>query len=293
MTSAGIDCFLAVCRYKTVSKAADALYITQSSLSTRLKNLEQELGGELFQRQRGSREMVLTEAGKTFYDLAIQYEEITEKMLQVCRRNQKVLRVSSLNSLGNYLLPEVYDLFMQEYPEIELQIQDMEIESASRSLLAGTTDLAFISGTNSNEHLIQKPVFREQMVLICSSKVDLKPPVSAKALSGLQELYIDWSNLFAQWHRKTIPNDHPQLVVSIMAHLRQFMKNKTCWSIVPQSVAKGLQEDCPIQILETSFTLPDRQISILSKQDNNERTESFIQCLKTALQHHPEIKSVL
>ena len=45
MTHAGIECFLAVCRYKTGSRAAHSLFITQSSLSTRLKTLEQELGG--------------------------------------------------------------------------------------------------------------------------------------------------------------------------------------------------------------------------------------------------------
>ena len=37
MTDGGIECFLAVCRYKTVSKAAEMLFITQSSLSTKLK----------------------------------------------------------------------------------------------------------------------------------------------------------------------------------------------------------------------------------------------------------------
>jgi len=46
MTNSEIESFLAVCRYQTVSRAAEALYITQSSLSTRLKSLERELGGQ-------------------------------------------------------------------------------------------------------------------------------------------------------------------------------------------------------------------------------------------------------
>lgn len=295
MTSAGIECFLAVCRCKTVSRAAEVLYITQSSLSTRLKTLEQELGGKLFQRQRGSRKMALTPAGKAFYELAVQYEALTQKMLQVCRERRQCLRVSSLNSLGTYLLPEVYDRFIQDYPEVELQIQDMELESASRSLLAGTTDIAFTSGKTGDEHLMQRPVLRESMALICSRSIALSQSVCVEELRRYQELYIEWSHPFAQWHQKTIGSGHPQLTVSIMAHLRQFIEQKGCWAIVPISVAHGLQKDCPIRILDCSFPLPCRDISMLTAADkaDNPTISAFLQCLKHILSAHPEIRSLL
>ena len=100
MTHAGIECFLAVCRYKTGSRAAQSLFITQSSLSTRLKALEQELGGQLFHRKQGCREMTLTAAGKEFYELAVQYEALLERMQTVCRQSSQQLWVSSYNSIG-------------------------------------------------------------------------------------------------------------------------------------------------------------------------------------------------
>lgn len=296
MTDTGIECFLAVCRYKTISRAAEALFITQPSLSTRLKTLEQELGGELFYRQRGRREMTLTPAGKAFYELALQYEELTQRMLQVCRVQRQTLRVSSLNSLGNYLLPQVYDRFMQSYPEVELQIQDMELEGASRSLLAGTTDIAFISGKTGDEHLVQKPVLREPMTVICSSLASLSHFSELRELKKHQELYIEWSNYFALWHRKTIGNSHSQLTVSIMAHLRQFMETKACWAIVPISVAQGLKKECPtIRILDSSFTIPYRDISLLTAADkeSTDAVAAFVQCLKEVLSEHPEINSLL
>ena len=52
MTILEIECFLSICEHKTISRAAEALYITQPSLSSRLKTLERELGGELFVRTR-------------------------------------------------------------------------------------------------------------------------------------------------------------------------------------------------------------------------------------------------
>lgn len=291
MTDGGIECFLAVCRYKTVSKAAEMLFITQSSLSTKLKNLETELGGALFNRRRGSREMTLTPAGQQFYELALQHEELHRKMLRVCKNRKQLLRVSSLNSLGTYLLPEVYDRFMEQYPGVELQIQDMEIEAASRSLLSGSTDIAFISGKTDNVQLLQTPVFREAMAVICSKSLPVEQ-ADFNWLKSYQELYIEWSTGFAQWHQKTIGTDHSLLTISIMAHLRQFMEQKECWAIVPMSVAVGLQKDCPIRILESSVPLPFRDISMLTAE-SKPAIDNFTQCLRETLNAHPEITALI
>ena len=291
MTDGGIECFLAVCRCKTVSKAAEILFITQSSLSTKLKNLEQELGGQLFYRRRGSREMTLTPAGQRFYELALQHEELHRKMTRICKNQQQLLRVSSLNSLGTYLLPEVYDRFMEQHPTVELQIQDMEIEAASRSLLSGTTDIAFISGKSDNVQLLQTPVFREPMAVICSKSLPVEH-ADFNWLKSYQELYIEWNTAFAQWHQKIIGTDHSLLTISIMAHLRKFMALKECWAIVPMTVAVGLQNDCPIRILDSSVPLPFRDISMLTTESSS-TADQFISCLRTTLASHPEITQLI
>ena len=117
MTILEIECFLAICQYKTASRAAKALYITQPSLSNRLKTLEREVGGALFYRHKGHREMTLTPAGKEFYTLALQYQDLVLKMQQVCQKAAKKLRLSSLNSLDTYLLPHVYEHFISLNPD--------------------------------------------------------------------------------------------------------------------------------------------------------------------------------
>ena len=108
MTYTGIEAFLAVSRYRNISKAAAELYVSQSSLSIRLKNLENELGCALFVRHKGSHEIALTEEGKRFYQLSLQYQEIVRKMLAVGKQ-EEILRVSAINSVATYLLPPVYE----------------------------------------------------------------------------------------------------------------------------------------------------------------------------------------
>lgn len=296
MTYAGMECFLAICRHKTLSAAAQALYITQPSLSARLKTLERELGGVLFYRKKGCREMALTPAGKALYDLALEYEALTEKIQQVCRSHRSSLRISSLNSLGTYLLPAVYERFVQQHPHIALEIQDMELPEASRSIRSGETDIAFTAGKSADALLEQTPVFTEPMVLICGMDARYAQPVEVQQLSVRDEVYIEWSSAFARWHQQTFGANQPHIRISIMAQLRQFMTAGHAWAFVPVSVAEGLEREGHIRRLEAAFALPCREVCVLTAANSENRdpaVDAFLQCLKDYLNEHPDIKPLM
>lgn len=294
MTYSEIECFLAICHYKTGSRAAEALYITQPSLSTRLKTLEKELGGQLFYRKKGSREMLLTEVGKDFYQLAVQYEALVREMLQVCRKQPDKLRVSSLDSLDTFLLPRVYDRFLQNYPQIGLEIQDMDLEPASLSIHAGATDIAFTTGMNTDRALQQTKLFVEPMVVLCGTNTPLEGPVSAEQLVNVPEVFIEWSSEFTRWHQQTL-GLRPKLSISIMNHLQQFMEKGNCWSIVPVSVAVGLAERLPVRQVEAAFTIPGRTVSIVAALHSEKNTAigAFCQCLKEIVAEYPQMEIFL
>ncbi len=282
MTHLEIECFLAICEHKTISRAAESLYITQPSLSSRLKTLERELGGELLVRQKGSREITLTNAGKEFYQLALQYQDLINKMYGVCSKTPTRLRISSLNSLDTFLLPQVYDLFLQEHPEIELEIQSMDLSAASHSILSGDTDLAFTTGNIHDSVLKQNKVFKEPMVVVYNKDLSFDNVITPQDLLKTQELYVDWSGDFAVWHNEAFGDKHPKLTVSIMAHIKQFLESKLCWAIVPISVARGLlKENDTIKQLNTNFDLPYREVSIVTAYDDkNVAIKYFLDCLK-------------
>ncbi len=294
MTHTGIECFLAICRHKTGNAAAQALFITQPSLSARLKVLEKEVGMQLFYRCKGSREMMLTPAGEEFYRLALQYEKLVDKMHKLGQTPQTTLRISCFNSLGTYLFPAVYQLFLQKNPQISLQTQDMEIIAASQSVLQGETDLAFTAGSISDSRLQQIPVFSEPMQAICSADSRHQPPTTLSELPPQEEVYVQWSHHFEQWHQKHLGDSRPQLCVSIMAQLRQFLQQKDRWAIVPLSVAKGLEAECSIRYLETDLPLPRREVSyIMNAQAQVTAEEASLDCLRQVLADYPEITVLL
>ena len=295
MTHTGIECFLAVCRHKTGSRAAEALYITQSSLSMRLKTLERELGGALFHRKQGGREMHLTAAGKEFYELALQYEKLVGQMQQVCRRQPGMLRISAINSLDTYLLPEVYDYFLETYPKTSLQLQDMELEAACRSMRSGDTDIAFTAGRLADSDLIQTPVLAEPMVLVCSKESEYAQQMTVSAMPVREQVYIQWSSRYDRWHQKTFGGEQPQIIVSIMEQLRRFMLRPQCWAIVPVSVARGLERDCGVRRICCEDALPDREVSCImpAEPDNSAAIEAFLGSIRHVLRDDPQIRILI
>lgn len=294
MTQTGIQCFLAICRHKTGSAAAQALYITQPSLSARLKLLEESLGVPLFYRQKGSREMVLTPEGREFYPLALAYESLIDKMQNIGGHQVSSLRISSYNSLAAYVLPDVYRLLLERQPQFGLSIQDMELAAASRSILSGETDLAFTSGIVSDSRLLQIPAFSEPMVLVCAASSHISEPALPQQLSIRDEVYVDWSNRFSQWHMRTLGPAHPQLCVSIMNHLQQFLSQGNRWAIVPVTVAAGLSRELPLKQLKTGFALPRREVScVVEAQAKLPVLDIFFNCLRQVLSTYPEIEILL
>lgn len=116
--------FLEIVRLKSFSKAAQTCYRTQPAISAQVRQLEQELRAELFERF-GSR-ISLTTAGKIFVDYA-------EKMLDLRRRVQDSIAELETNPRGElviaaneatciYVLPKVFSEYRQQFPAVQLQV---------------------------------------------------------------------------------------------------------------------------------------------------------------------------
>lgn len=294
MTNTGIECFLAIYRHKTASAAARALYITQPSLSARLKTLEQEVGAQLFYRNKGSREMQLTNTGHEFYQLAVQYESLINKMKQLGDEKKNTLRISCFSSLDTYFLPPVYQLFLHKYPQFSLQIQDVGSMPPSQYLLQGTTDLAFTVGRIFNNQLRRVPIFSEPMVLVCAADSPIKAPAKLADLPLHKEIFVEWNYDFLCWHQDILSDALPPLVVSTMVQLQQFLEQEKGWSIVPLSVAKGLTAGGKLRQLETDLPLPRREIAyVVSTQRPVPALDAFEDCLRQVLADYPEFEILL
>jgi DNA-binding transcriptional LysR family regulator len=139
-----LEAFIAVIREGSFTSAASRLNLTQPSLSARIQQLEQSLGGELFFRDR--RPVQLTPMGRVFVDYAERALGILDAGYTAVRAAQTgdVGRVTVCCpfSLATYLLPEVVNRFGQAHPQAELYLEAGHSDFAISQLLDGMVNLA-------------------------------------------------------------------------------------------------------------------------------------------------------
>lgn len=287
MTDLQIEAFLSICRHRSISKAAEALYISQSSLSTRLKTLEDSLGCSLLLRGKGNREIALTAQGEAFYGLALQHQAILKKMESIRDSEPaETLKVSAIHSVSSYLLPSVFRRFMQEWPSVHLSIQDMEAEAACRSLIRGSTDLAFSTSKVQTERIVSTPFLADPLVLLCREDAVFPESVELEQLSAADEVYIRLCADQEYWHESTFGTAVlPKVRVEVMEQLRLFLTGPKDWAMVPKSVAEHLTKQPGLRQCRPAFSVPNRSIFVLRSRDSADMPNvlRFLETARTVL----------
>ena len=139
--------FVNVVNEKSFSNAAKALNITQPAITKRIQNLESRLNVRLFERLQ--REIVLTEAGQTLLPHALSILHNFENALQAIRdidtRVAGTLRIVASHHIGLHRLPLILKEFSHQYPDVDLQLNFLDSESAYPLLQDNIADIAFIT----------------------------------------------------------------------------------------------------------------------------------------------------
>lgn len=120
-----IETFLAVWEHSNIAHAANQLYIGQGTASSRVLRLEEELGVQLFVRQKGLRNVVLTPEGEYFLPLAQQMLSLWQQAQHI--KNRLIfqeLRVAAIDTLNHFLLSELYSNFMENNPDYPILSAD-------------------------------------------------------------------------------------------------------------------------------------------------------------------------
>ncbi len=145
MNIENIESFVYINHYGSFNKTAEALFLSQPSVTARIQTLERELGCRLFDRI--GKQVVLTEEGRKFLPYAQDMLKTLQKGRQHIRRSEKLpqeLRIGSTISVSNYLIPELLPRLNERCPGIRVTLSTGGTEELVKRLLAGELDLAFI-----------------------------------------------------------------------------------------------------------------------------------------------------
>lgn len=238
-----VQAFIAVVRNKSITKAAETLFISQTALTHRLKNLETELGVILLDRGHGMKEMTLTPSGEEFLRIAKRWSALWEETANFkAQGEQLILSIGAVHTLNEYIFPPLFTALMQHKPKIKLEIYSEH----SGTLLTGVEqrrmDIAFTWKDIVHHNLVSVPWRTMPMVLLkCGKPQDANKIVIPNSSLDLgKEIFINWCPQYKMWHDRYWPTELYTSYMKILGApvMMKLIKNTDLWSLVPLWLAK-------------------------------------------------------
>lgn len=243
MTYEQIQTFLAVVSYGTISSAADALYVSQSTVSTRLQQLEEELGFKLLVREKGHRTIELTGHGRAFITTANQWSALY-KETQALRDMPEIrkLSIASVDAVNSYTLTGLFNDYIEKYPGTRLEIRTHHSNEIHRLVENKTADIGFVFSSANYPDLISEPVYRELMYLISRSDSGYYDGITCSELDVSKEIFLNWGPDYQRWHdAHWSPSAYPLITVNTGSMLQHYLHVPGRWAVASLSVIRAIK----------------------------------------------------
>ncbi len=168
------------------SKAAEQCYVSQPTLSTQIRKLEEELGVQLV--ERSPRQVMLTPIGEEIVQRGRSILNDIEAMRSIARRSRDpdsgTLRLGIFPTLAPYLLPHVIPEIRRRFPRLTLRLFEEKTEDIIDMLERGSLDAALLAMPIPDDRLVCQALFEEPFVVAMPEQ----HPLASKAFIDLQDL---------------------------------------------------------------------------------------------------------
>lgn len=184
--------FVNVVNAGSFTEAAKRMYVTQSALSLLLRELENELGVRLL--DRNSRRTRLSTTGAEFYPLAVKVlddlDNAVNSAVQLHERQRGSVRVACTLLYGQALMPQILALFQERYPAITVRMLDLPNEQVLARVLADDADFGVAPQRQTPAGLVQERLFQDRIQLICPRDHPLAQRGKATWTQALQYPFV-------------------------------------------------------------------------------------------------------
>ncbi|MBO4330508.1 MAG: LysR family transcriptional regulator [Oscillospiraceae bacterium] len=159
-----IEAFLAVASCGSFSKAAEELFLNQSTVSAHIGALEQSLGVRLF--VRGGRRTALTEEGRRALPKAKRIADDCSKLSNLFGEEDRLLVLGASSVPGRYLLPEYTARFLRTHPVYRYQLRLGNTEQIHAMLGSGEIRIGFVGAMLDTDNTDYYPLAEDRLVVI-------------------------------------------------------------------------------------------------------------------------------
>lgn len=163
-----IEAFVNVVRYKSFSRAADATFFTQPTISTHISILEKELGTKLLDRK--GRIVEMTPQGRQFYKYAVEMVNTRAQAIDALDKDsdkvEGVLELQTSSIPGITFLPEMLAGFRKEHTKTMFYVDQSDSVTVADNVCERRGELGFVGEKGNNPNLEYNKLFSDRSVLV-------------------------------------------------------------------------------------------------------------------------------
>jgi len=245
MLARHIQYFLAVAEHLSFTKAAAALHVSQPALSQQVRQLEESLGAQLF--DRSGRTTRLTDAGDVYLIYARRaYQELREAksaIHDVSDLSRGSLRIAVTPTFTTYLVGPLIEAFHSRHPKITVNLKEISQERIEELLLAGELDVGIAFDEINTPDIEAIPLLNETLALVVNRKHRLaeERAITSKGLSV--ESLVLLSTEFAtrdqidRYCRKHAIRPQVQMEVNALGAVIEIVRRTHLSTLLPARIA--------------------------------------------------------
>jgi DNA-binding transcriptional LysR family regulator len=276
--------FQKIAQVGNIQKAADELYISQSSAINRVRVFEKEIGYKLF--RRNGRGVELTSAGEHLLHYVEKMIDILEQGLLELKNLKKSagnIPLASIATAASYLLPHFLQLFHERHPDVGIQVTTADSSAIIDWVLNGKAEIGVVKGPIYHMGLDCLPVSVDPIVLVVHTEhpwARSSDPVSPAYFTNeivlpLNRKTLFWTSILEWFEKHSVrPNigmefDHPETIKQMV--LQNFGVAFLPLSVIQDSVSKDelkvIPLDPPLHLSRETLFICNNKKALSSQAD--------------------------
>ncbi|NGQ94777.1 LysR family transcriptional regulator [Brevibacillus sp. SYP-B805] len=267
--------FYTLAQTKNFTKAAEMLHLVQSTVTMRIKQLEEKVGKPLFIRDKRSVE--ITQAGLTLLPYAERILKLAQEGLSevsALQPYEDYLSIGSLNSVWTFVLEPILKEYHTRYPNIAVRTKTGHSSDVIQYLLDNLIQIGIVYIPPSMPSFEVIPCYEDEIVLVASpdDPVVREKSIDARDLARLPLVYMNWGPPFHQWIMDTLPRSYvPKLQIDKAELAIDLVREKVGVSLVTRSIVKGELASGTLREIEIIGNKPPKRSAyiVLPKEKKN------------------------
>lgn len=267
--------FLAVVDTGSFIEAADRLHVTQSTVSSRIKSLEDLMGRSLFERSKAG--ATLTRSGLQFQKHAIAFVRVWEHArleVGLAEQHRDHFAAGAQFSLWDGFLLTWVAQMRERVPDIAISASLGFSANLMERLNEGTLDLGLMYRPVQRPGLMVEHLFDEELVLVTSGDAAVHPPY-------YNYVFVNWGPEFQADHAMALPDlAHPGLNLDLGTLGMKYLLENTATGYFPLRVARPYVKDGRLKLVRRAPRFVYPAFAVYPEEREEEAFEPFLEGLR-------------